>query len=167
MIAGEVQMIAIQYSNQDCPAHIAIGDRAQIKAGAKITVKSGQLSLGRRCAVGHRAELECWHAKLTIGSNVRIAAEAYIVTSFHSHRRTDIPIIEQGYEHRDVEIGDDVWIGRRAIILPGVRIGRGAIVGAGAVVTKDVAADTVVGGVPARWLRNRANPGQSAAREGA
>ncbi|PIW49973.1 MAG: acetyltransferase, partial [Zetaproteobacteria bacterium CG12_big_fil_rev_8_21_14_0_65_54_13] len=52
-------------------------------------------------------------------------------------------------------IGDDVWIGARAVILPGVNIGRGAVIGAGAVVTRNVAANSVVAGVPARLLRDR------------
>ena len=75
-----------------------------------------------------------------------------------NHRFDDCerPMIEQGYHDRKpVAIGDDVWIGTRAIILPGVRIGRGAIVAAGAVVTRDVNEFDIVGGNPARVIRSR------------
>jgi len=61
----------------------------------------------------------------------------------------------QGCSSAPVCIGDDVWIGARAVILPGVNIGRGAVIGAGAVVTRNVAANSVVAGVPARLLRDR------------
>ncbi len=71
---------------------------------------------------------------------------------------TDIPISLQGYRpERAVTISDDVWIGRNAVVLPGVTIGRGAIVGAGAVVTHSVPDYAIVAGVPAKILRFR-NP---------
>jgi maltose O-acetyltransferase len=66
------------------------------------------------------------------------------------------PMIDQGYDDpRLVTIGDDVWIGTRAIVLPGVTIGTGAIVGAGAVVTKDVPENAIVAGNPARVMKLR------------
>jgi len=81
------------------------------------------------------------------------------------------PILEQGLRAFGITIEDDAWIGAGAIILDGVRIGRGAVVGAGAVVTRDVAPHTVVAGVPARLVRRiqrqRAATRQAAsAREG-
>ena len=65
-------------------------------------------------------------------------------------------MIDQGYEdYRPVVIGDDVWIGRRVIILPGVTVGGGSIIAAGAVVSKDVKPYSIVGGVPAKQIGNR------------
>ena len=65
--------------------------------------------------------------------------EVVIYTSGHRYDRTDIPMMEQGgTEPEPVTIGNDVWIGRRAMIMPGVHIGDGCVVGAGAVVTKDI-----------------------------
>ena len=65
-------------------------------------------------------------------------------------------MIEQGTEtEREVNIGDDVWIGRRVMIMPGIKIGKGVIIGAGAVVTKSIPDYCIVGGVPAKVLRYR------------
>ena len=74
----------------------------------------------------------------------------------HAFDRTDIPMNQQGFTpEKPIVIEDDVWIGARVIILPGVHIGTGAVVGAGAVVTKDVPDYAVVGGNPARILKMR------------
>ena len=82
--------------------------------------------------------------------------DVMIYTKNHNTERTDIPMIEQGNtQPRKVTIGDDVWIGARAIILPGVTIGQGSIVAAGSVVTKDVEPFSVVGGNPARVIKVR------------
>lgn len=78
------------------------------------------------------------------------------MTSSHNTARTDIPMNQQGHlEKKEVVIGDDVWIGRRVIILPGIKIGNGVIIGAGAVVTKDVPDYAVVAGVPAKVIKYR------------
>lgn len=78
-----------------------------------------------------------------------------ILTHTHRINRTDIPMGQQGSLVKEVIIGDDVWIGMRSIIMPGVRVGNGAVIGAGAVVTKDVPDYAIVGGVPAKVLKYR------------
>lgn len=88
--------------------------------------------------------------KVRIGSRVDISAGAYICTAGHD---IESPIMELTYA--PVTIGNDVWIAARAIVLPNVRIGDGAVVAAGAVVTQDVGSWTVVGGNPARILKKR------------
>ena len=91
-----------------------------------------------------------------IGDHVMMGPECHIYTRNHKISRTDIPIREQGYDEvNPVYIEDDVWIGARVIILPGIRIGKGSVIGAGAVVTKDIVPYSVVGGVPARVIKNR------------
>ncbi|MBR2722402.1 MAG: acyltransferase [Clostridia bacterium] len=111
------------------------------------------LSIGDNSGVGIRCEV---NGPVTIGANVMMGPEVVIYTQTHKYDRTDIPMCEQGStEPREVVIEDDVWLGRRAIIMPGVRIGKGSIIGAGAVVTKDVPPYSVVGGVPARVIRTR------------
>ena len=82
--------------------------------------------------------------------------DVMILTRHHEFLQTTLPMIEQGYrEERPVTIKDDVWIGARVIILPGVTVGNGAVVGAGAVVTKEIDDWTIVAGNPARVIRNR------------
>ena len=87
---------------------------------------------------------------ITTGRNVSMGPEATILTLGHDPQSS-------GFENRggDVVIGDRVWIGYRAIIMPGVTVGEGAVVAAGAVVTKDVDAFTIVAGVPAQKIGDR------------
>ena len=111
------------------------------------------LKIGDNSGVGIDCEI---YGPVTIGANVMMGPEVIIYTSGHKHDRTDIPMVEQGSdETRPVTIGDDVWIGRRVMIMPGVTIGNGCIIGAGAVVTKDVPPYSVVGGVPAKVVKQR------------
>ena len=88
--------------------------------------------------------------KIKIGTKVAISREAFICTASH-----DITKLNRPLKTAPIIICDGVWIGARAIILPGVTIGEGAVVAAGAVVTKDVAPWTVVGGNPAKFIKNR------------
>ena len=93
---------------------------------------------------------------LEMGDNIMMGPDVCIMTSRHNTVRTDIPMCKQGHLPKQVvTIGDDVWIGTRVIILPGVNIGKGSIIGAGAVVTKDVPEYAVVAGVPARVIKYR------------
>ncbi|HOV12497.1 MAG TPA: acyltransferase [Bacteroidales bacterium] len=111
------------------------------------------ISIGNNSGIGRNCYLSAEDA-ITIGENVMIGRELIIQTSNHG-TKTDIPMIQQGMIKEPVEIGNDVWIGARVIILPGVKIGDGAVIGAGAVVTKDVESYSIVGGVPARKIGER------------
>lgn len=92
---------------------------------------------------------------LMIGNDCQLAQNVSIFTANHIFERSDIPIKDQGYARKSVKIGDDIWIGANVIILPGVKIGRGCVIGAGAVVTKSIPAWSVVGGIPAKILKKR------------
>lgn len=82
--------------------------------------------------------------------------DCIILTQNHNWENLNIPIMEQGYEERkNVYIEDDVWIGARVTILPGVTVGAHSIIGAGAVVTKDVPEYVIVAGVPAKVIKMR------------
>lgn len=95
------------------------------------------------------------HGPLRIGENVMMGPDVTILSQTHNIERTDIPMGKQGMREAEVIIGNDVWIGMRSIIMPGVKIGDGAVIGAGAVVTKDVPDYAIVGGVPARIIKYR------------
>ena len=111
------------------------------------------VTLGDRSGIGSNASIgEQTH----IGSDVMMGPDCVIYTRNHRFDRLDIPMREQGYGPVEpVEIGDDCWIGGRVTILPGVHVGNGAVIAAGAVVTKDVPPYAVVGGVPAKIIYNR------------
>ena len=127
-----------------------VGKNVNIEKGAVIT---SAMEIGDRSGVGINATM---HGKVIIGKDVMMGPECIIYTQNHAFDRTDIPMLEQGFSpEKPVVIGDDVWIGGRVTILPGVHIGNGAIIGAGAVVTKNVPDYAIVGGNPAKVIKYR------------
>ena len=94
--------------------------------------------------------------KVTIGSRCMIGTNTHIVPSTHNYRRRDLPIRDQGTHGADIVIGEDCWIGVNTVISPGVTIGRGAVVGANSVVTRDVPEYAIVAGSPVRPIGQRA-----------
>jgi len=106
-------------------------------------------NLGDYCFVGAAGGVTIGE-KVLIGQGVRFHSENHVFT------RTDVPIKEQGVTHAGIVVEDDVWLGSGVLLLDGVRVGRGAVVAAGSVVTTDVPPMAVVGGVPARVLKMRA-----------
>lgn len=111
------------------------------------------LKIGNNSGVGIDCEM---NGPITIGNNVMMGPEVIIYTTRHKHDRTDITMIEQGMdEPLPVYIGNDVWIGRRVMILPGVHIGNGCVIGAGAVVVKDIPDYSIAVGVPAKVVKRR------------
>lgn len=115
------------------------------------------LELGSNSGIGKSAHIFGigGGGELYIGNNVIMAPDVSILTLDHKHDNKSIPIYYQQCIATKVEINDDVWIGYRAIILPGVKIGKGSIVGAGAVVANNIAEYSVAGGIPARVLKKR------------
>lgn len=133
---------------------ITIGDHSSVLPYALLLTYHGEIKIGRNCSVNPFCVLYGMGG-LTIGDNVRIATQTVIVPANHIFEDPDIPIVFQGSELKGVIIEDDVWIGAGAKILDGVKIGKGSVIAAGAVVTKDVPSYAVVAGVPARILRWR------------
>lgn len=126
------------------------GKNVNIEQGATFSYK---VSLGDHSGIGVNARI---NGACTIGHHVMMGSDVVILTRNHAFDRTDIPMMEQEFEQeRPVVIGDDVWICDRVIILPGVTVGNGSILAAGAVVTHDVPPYAIVGGVPARVIRMR------------
>jgi acetyltransferase-like isoleucine patch superfamily enzyme len=113
------------------------------------------ISVGDDVYLGDGVQLYAWNERIIIGNNVLVAAGVRMITRKHGFADLDRPMSDQGYMNAPIFIEDDVWIGFQAVILPGLTIGRGAIVGSSAVVTHDVPPYSIVGGVPARVIRAR------------
>ncbi len=112
------------------------------------------LKVGDNSNIGPYSYIGC-SGFIEIGSNVMISPRVSIYAENHNFARTDVPMKEQGVTRESVRIEDDCWIAANSVILAGVTVGRGSIVAAGSVVTKDVEPYSFVGGVPARLLRSR------------
>lgn len=131
---------------QKSAANITIEKGAYLGDGSKIAIDEGS-GLGQNCAI---------HGPVSIGKYVMMGPNVLILTQNHRFDRIDIPMALQGNtQHLPVIIEDDVWIGARCILLPGVRIGQGAILAAGSVVSHDVPPYSIVGGVPAKVIHWR------------
>lgn len=112
---------------------------------------AGNVSIGEFCVINSFFHVWAGKSGVVIGDRVMIASHTAITNLTHDYNLPDIrfaPAIDKA-----VFIGDDVWIGSHAVILPGISIGRGAVVGAGSVVTKDVPENAIVAGVPAKILK--------------
>lgn len=127
---------------------VKIGKGAHIHMGAQFFDPSG-IEIGEGTIIGQNAFLD-GRAKLKIGNFTDIASDVMIYNSEHDINAEDFHAIEAS-----VEIGDFVFVGPRVIILPGVKIGKGSVIAAGAVVTRDVSEYAIVGGVPAVVIGER------------
>lgn len=111
-----------------------------------------KLIIGNGCQINQNVVLRT----ARLGNYVMLAPGVVLLDRNHNFNRLDIPMALQGHTARlETVIEDDVWIGQNAIVMPGIKIGQGAIVAAGAVVTRDVAAYSIVAGVPARIVKSR------------
>ena len=143
-IYGSVRMDTPPYRR------FTIGRDSVIESFSCINNAVGDVVIGDKTRIGLHCTII---GPVTIGNNVNLA-QGIVVTALN-HNFTDCTkrIDEQGISTKEVTIGNDVWIGANATILPGVTIGRHCVVAAGSVVTKDVPDYTVVGGVPARVMK--------------
>lgn len=133
-------------------ANIKIGNNVRICSSAKIT-GDGFIEIGDNTWIGlNTFLLSAGSAKILIEKNVDIVPFVYIGTGTHKMDFSD-RIAGTG-ENLNVTIGKGTWVGARAVILPGVNIGEMCMIAAGSVVTKDVPSFTMVGGVPAKWIKN-------------
>jgi acetyltransferase-like isoleucine patch superfamily enzyme/glycosyltransferase involved in cell wall biosynthesis len=92
---------------------------------------------------------------ISIGEYVQIGAYSYIISGNHSYERRDIPLAEQGFNGAPIHIGDHAWLGTHVVVLPGVTIGKGAIIAAHSLVNRDIPPYEVWGGIPAKFLKDR------------
>jgi acetyltransferase-like isoleucine patch superfamily enzyme len=138
--------------------HVSLGSGVYVGHLAILKAyPTGPLRVGDGTWIGEQAYLNS-AGGLTVGQNVGVGVGVRVITSMHGERGRGIPILHSELEFAPVEIGDDSDLGVGVTVLPGVRIGRGVQVGAGAVVTADLDDFVVAAGVPARVLRVR--PGE-------
>jgi acetyltransferase-like isoleucine patch superfamily enzyme len=154
-------------------SHVFIDDRVliyqdvgggQIQIGARVYVyrdtilqsgHGGQISLGERTTIQPRCQFSAYMAPIVIGKGAQIAANCSFFPYNHG-MALDKPMSEQALETRGgIIVEDDVWLGVNVVILDGVRVGEGAVIGAGSVVTRDIPARAIAFGAPARVVRMR------------
>lgn len=132
---------------------VVVGDNVCIEDSCLIVAQKGLLSIGNGTYVGHGTHI-CSIDQVAIGQNCLIAAYCVIRDMQHG-METGLPMADQPQLASLVELEDDVWLGAHAVVTSGVKLGHGCVVAANAVVTKDVDANMIVGGVPAKVLKNR------------
>ncbi len=141
--------------------HLVLGEAAQLSIGPRCVLDRGMtiecfgtLSIGREVIFGHHCTLAA-RESLTIGDDSLLAEMVSIRDHDHRFERLDVPIREQGAASAPVVIGRNVWIGAKATVVKGVTIGDNAIIGANAVVTRDIPANAIAVGIPARVIKFR------------
>lgn len=141
-----------------CPDGISIGENTIVMHHAVLHVYNFRglphagIKIGRDSLVGEFSVIR-GQGGVTIGDRVYTSPFTQIIAVNHRFDDPNVPFVAQGITAEGITIEDDVWLGAGAVVTDGVHIGKGAVVAAGAVVTRDVPAHTVVGGVPAKILR--------------
>lgn len=133
---------------------IIIGENSRINLGVIIN-NPKNITIGNNTYINDGVFTVGDNSRIVIGNDCLISYNVHVRTNTHKYIDKNILIRKQGELEKDIVIEDDVWIGYGAQIMPGVTLHKGCVVGAGAVVTKDVAEYTVVGGVPAKVIKKR------------
>jgi acetyltransferase-like isoleucine patch superfamily enzyme len=138
-------------------AVVHLGRWSWIGHGSKIRAHEGEVRIGAKTVLGQECTISAFQ-HVSIGRECIVADRVMLIDFDHGAVEVERPIREQGIYKRDVDVGHNVWIGYGACILRGTTVGDNAIIGTATVVTKDVPANAVVGGVPAQVLRTRPAP---------
>jgi acetyltransferase-like isoleucine patch superfamily enzyme len=138
-------------------ATIRFGRFAWIGDRTKIRCHEGEVVIGAKTVLGQECTISAYR-HVRIGEQCVVADRAMFIDFDHGVVEVERPIRLQGIYTREVEVGSNVWVGYGACFLRGVRVGDNSVVGTNSVLTKDVPANAVVGGVPARLLRMRDSP---------
>lgn len=134
---------------------IELHDNVKIDRGVRIlSNNSSKVKICKNVRIGLYSVLNGGDS-IYIGAKSLISGFVYIQTSLHGFRSRDTSIQDQGYEHRSVVLEEDTWLGTHVVILPGVVLGKGVVVGSNAVVNKSVEPFQVVGGIPAKIIKER------------
>ena len=136
---------------------IRFGSFTWIGDGTKIRCHEGAVEIGSKTVLGQECTISAYK-HVRIGDQCVIADRAMFIDFDHGITEVDRPIRRQGIYKRPVEVGSNVWIGYGACVLRGARVGDNSVLGTYSVVTKDVPANAVAGGIPAKVLRMRKAP---------
>ena len=146
----------VQIYQEEGGGPVEIGRQVRMYEGTHIIVgPRGGLSIGEGCNIHRGCQIESYEAPIQIGSRVGMASRCALISFDHGTYSDQYYGSQALTTKGPIIIEDDVWLGYRVIVLSGVRIGRGAVIGAGSVVTKDVPAYAIAAGVPARVVRMR------------
>lgn len=136
------------------PSDIEFLGKASLGKQAFFSADGGSIEIGENFSCNVNCHINASvGGKIKISENVLIGPNVVIRTANHNFNQMDQLINQQGHNFDDIQIEENVWISSNCVILSGVKIGAGAVVAAGAVVNKDVAKNTIVGGVPAREIK--------------
>lgn len=143
--------------SKDLARKVNAVDNKSIEISSNTTLIFPQnISIGKHTYINDNSFLKAGsNSKIIIGDDCLISYCVHMRTDTHNYIDSSIKINEQGHSEKDIIIGNDVWIGYGAQIMSGVTIGDGAVIAAGSIVTKDVPSYTVVGGVPAKKIKER------------
>ena len=134
---------------------ITIGKNTRISSFVKIKVNNGVIKIGQNCAINSFCFIDADEGGVEIGDQVLIGPQVGIHGSNYEYSDENTPILSQGVTSKGIIIEDDVWIGSNSTVLDGVTIGRGSVIGAGSVVTRDIPPFSVAFGVPAKVIKRR------------
>lgn len=148
--------IAFQYGWRTRFGNDCIVDAyAQLKCPTAVNpVVRYNIDIGNNVFIGRGVIIDA-NSSVKIGNDTFVAPYCFISDTNHKYADSTTPIRLQGCHYKPVEIGEDVWLGAHVIVLAGVTIGRGCVVGANSVVTRDLPPDVVAAGAPARVIRSR------------
>ena len=138
-------------------ASVHFGRFVWVGHGSKIRCHEGSVRIGAKTVIGQECTISAYRS-IRIGEQCVIADRAMFIDFDHKVVDVEAPIRRQGIYMRDVVVGNNVWIGYNAQVLRGVTIGDNAIIGANSVVTRDIPANAVAAGTPARVVRMRDQP---------
>ena len=138
---NHVYLSSNSFFGLDCKIYAS--EFSKIEIGSNVTINSNVMINARG------------KGRIYIGNNVLIGPNVVIRSNNHDFQSIDTPIVQQGMKFGEIVINENVWISSNCVILPNLKIGKGAIIAAGAVVTSDVEPYTVVGGIPAKLISKR------------
>jgi acetyltransferase-like isoleucine patch superfamily enzyme len=138
-------------------AKLHIGRWAWVGHGSKLRVHEGEVRIGAKTVMGQECTISAFQ-HVSIGRECIVADRVMLIDFDHGVVEVERPIRLQGIYKRDVRVGHNVWIGYGACILRGVTVGDNSVIGTSAVVTNEVPANAIVGGIPARVIRMRETP---------